>query len=666
MTDAEQDRAPANTRSWLGFRVDRSVFVPAVLLLALLVIGSALAPAASEALFQSVQAAIVRYASWYYVLVVAIVLVSVLLFSLSRFGDIKLGPDHSVPDYGSLSWFSMLFAAGMGIGLMFFGVAEPVMHFLRPPQGTGGSIEAASQAMTLTFFHWGLHAWAIYAIAALLLAYFSYRHGLPLTVRSAFYPLIGERIYGPVGASIDVFAILCTACGIATSLGFGVLQINSGLAYLFDIPVSDSVQVLLIAGTMTLAGISVALGLNAGIKRLSEINIAFSVILLLGVLISGPTILLLGATLENLGIYLSELISKTFTLYAYEPTEWLGGWTIFYWGWWLSWAPFVGLFIARISRGRTIREFTLGAMLVPCGFTLLWMGVFGNSAIDLILNEGAGAMGSAISANQAEALFRFLEYLPFSNVLATVSLAMVVVFFVTSADSGALVLNMLSAYGRDDTPVFQRVFWAGLIGAIAAVLLLSGGLASLQTAAIASALPFSLALLGAIWGFARALSMDVGQRDADLVLPAPTGSRDWRERLAGLLSFPGNRNVQRFLREDVVPALREFAEELQTHDIEARVTQRFDEQSRVRLEVLSDGEIEFLYEVRCRPHATPDERHAGTALAALSDEDRYYRAEVHLSQGGRDYCIMGWSRDQITHDILNHYENHLDFLKSLR
>ena len=658
----ESDGAPG----WFGFIVDRSVFVPATLVLCVLVLGSALAPDASETLFRTVQEAIVRYASWYYVLVVAIVLLSILLFSLSRFGDVKLGPDHSQPEYSAISWFAMLFAAGMGIGLMFFGVAEPVMHFLQPPLEDGGTIEAARHAMTLTFFHWGLHAWSIYAIAALLLAYFSYRHGLPLTVRSAFYPLIGERIYGPWGAAIDVFAIVCTACGIATSLGFGVLQINSGLAYLFGVPVGAPIQVLLIVITMGLASISVALGLNAGIKRLSEINIGLSILLLIGVLVTGPTILLLAATLENTGDYLSELISKTFTLYAYEPTEWLGGWTIFYWGWWLSWSPFVGLFIARISRGRTIREFTLGAMLVPCGFTLLWMGVFGNSAIDLILNRGADELATAVAANQAEALFRFLEYLPFSTVLAAVSLAMVVVFFVTSADSGALVLNMLSAYGRDDTPIPQRIFWAVLIGSIASVLLVSGGLASLQTAAIASALPFSVALLGAIWGFARALSVDVGQRDVSSVLPAPEGTGDWRERLGSLLSFPEDSHVRRFLRNEVEPTLREFAGELAAHDIDARVTQRYDDKCRVRLEVLSDGELDFLYEVRSTPHAMPDERLGGTALASMAEEDRYYRAEVHLAQGGRDYCIMGWNRNQISHDVLNHYEAHLEFLKSVR
>lgn len=657
--------ATAGAGRW-GFAVDRQVFLPATGLLLALVMFAALAPAASADLFAAVQDAIVRYASWYYVLVVAVVLISILFFSLSRFGDIKLGPDHAEPAYSGISWFSMLFAAGMGIGLMFFGVAEPVMHFLQPPLGEGGTVEAAGHAMTLTYFHWGLHAWAIYAIVALLLGYFAYRHGLPLTMRSAFYPLIGERIYGPVGAAIDVFAIVCTACGIATSLGFGVLQINSGLNYLLGVPVSALVQVLLIVFTMALASISVAMGLNAGIKRLSELNIAFSILLLGGVLVAGPTILLLAATLESLGIYISELISKTFTLYAYEPTDWLGGWTIFYWGWWLSWSPFVGLFIARISRGRTIREFTLGAILVPCGFTLLWMGVFGNSAIDLILHNDAADLAREVAANQAVALFQFLEYLPFTTFLATVSLAMVVVFFVTSADSGALVLNMLSAHGRDDTPVLQRVFWAAVIGTIAAVLLVAGGLDALQTAAIASALPFSLALLGAIWGFARALSLDVGQRDAQTVTPVLDGGGDWRERLNNLLSFPGDQPVRRFLRDEVAPALEEFAEELKRHDIEAQVSRRFDERSRVRLEVLNGGEIDFVYEVRSRPHPMPDERTVGEAIASMADEDRFFRAEVHLAQGGQDYCIMGWSREQITHDVLNHYENHLQFLHSLR
>jgi choline/glycine/proline betaine transport protein len=648
------------------FLIDKAVFWPSTVILGILLLTAGLRPRASEVLFDAAQTAIVHYGSWYYVLVVAIVLISVTVFSLSRVGDIKLGPDHAQPDYSYPSWFAMLFAAGMGIGLMFFGVAEPVMHFLQPPHGPGGTVDAAGQAMKLTFFHWGVHAWSIYAIVALVLGYFAYRHSLPLTLRSAFYPLIGERIYGPAGAAIDVFAIVCTTCGVATSLGLGVLQINSGLSYLFGVPISLGVQVALVILTMLLATVSVLLGLDAGIKRLSEINIGLAIVLLVGVLLAGPTVLILQGTVENLGGYMGDLVTNTFNLYAYDPTDWLGGWTIFYWGWWLSWSPFVGLFIARISRGRTIREFVLGAMLVPCGFTLLWMGVFGNSAIELILHGGQDVLGAAVEENNAVALFRFLEYLPFSSLLSLVSLAMVIVFFVTSADSGAMVLNMLCAGGRDDTPALQRVFWTTLTALVAIVLLLAGGLTSLQTAAIASALPFSLALLGAIWGFGRALHLDAVKRDTQSVSPLMADPGDWRRRLANLLDFPGDSTVQAFQREAVLPALREFAGELQAHDVQARVINDIAPRGAVRLEVFHGDERDFVYEVRCRAHPLPGEGVAGRALEDLGDGEKFYRAEVHLAEGGQDYCVMGWSREQITHDVLGQYEKHLQFLHSMR
>ena len=484
-----------------GFVIDPAVFFPAIFILLTAVFVVGWFPQESSAALVELQAGIVTNASWFYVLVMGVVLVVVAIFAFSRYGDIKLGPDHSEPVYGFLSWFSMLFAAGMGIGLMFFGIAEPVMHYLSPPLGDGGTTEAASEAMRLTFFHWGFHAWAMYAAVALVLAYFAYRHGLPLTLRSAFYPLIGDRIYGPIGATVDVFAIVCTTFGISASLGYGVLQINSGLNYLFGVPINETIQVMLIVGTMMLAGVSVVMGLDAGIKRLSEINIGLSIALLLGVLIAGPTVLLLSGTVQNFGVYLADVIPKTFNLYVYNPTDWLGGWTILYWGWWISWTPFVGIFIARISRGRTIREFILGVTLVPTAFIVFWMGVFGGSAIDLIANQGFDEFGAAVQQDQAVALFRFLDYLPGTEVLSLLCLAMIVIFFVTSADSGAMVLNMLSAGGEDNTPAAQRVLWAVIIGAIASVLLMADGLAALQTATIASALPFSFAVLGSLWGF---------------------------------------------------------------------------------------------------------------------------------------------------------------------
>ncbi|MEZ7907942.1 MAG: BCCT family transporter [Pseudomonadales bacterium] len=648
-----------------GFIIDRQVFVPSATILLILVGFSAMAPESAGGLFQTIQNTIITYASWYYVLVVAVILVTVTAVTFSRFGDIKLGPDHSEPDYSFLSWFAMLFSAGMGIGLMFFGVAEPVMHFLNPPLGDGGTPAAAAQAMELTFFHWGIHAWSMYAIVALILAYFAYRHDLPLTLRSSLYPLIGDRIYGPIGALIDIFAVLGTVCGVATSLGLGVLQINSGLAYLFDVPVSSTVQILLVVVTTILATISVVLGLDVGIKRLSELNIFLAIALLLGVLLIGPTVYLLQAFVQNTGSYLSELVTKTFNLYTYNPTDWIGGWTIFYWGWWLSWAPFVGLFIARISRGRTIREFVLGAMLGPTLFTLFWMTVFGNSGIDLILNQGVTSLGAAVQADSSVALFKFFENFPMSEVLSFIAVIMVMVFFVTSADSGALVVNMLCAYGEDDTPAIQRSIWTVFIGLIAIVLLLAGGLSSLQTAAIASALPFSVALLFAMWGFWKALSQDVKKRDALMMQSNQSFDVSWQDRLSNLLQYPTVRGVEDFQNVVVLPALKSFAAELKQQGLTAEVS-TVDSNGEARIEVKHGDEVDFIYSVITGEIVLPNEALLGDGNDVSSEAQTYYRAEVHLREGGQDYDVMGWTRDQLIEDVLSQYERHLHFLHLVR
>ena len=658
MSSEQTDPAPMN----------KPVFYSSAALLVLIVGASAIAPEFANGLFSEMQAGIVANGSWYYVLVVAIILVSSFAIALTRYGDIKLGQDHAEPEYSLTSWFAMLFAAGMGIGLMFFGVAEPVMHFLDPPIGEGGTLPAAKEAMKLTFFHWGLHAWATYAIVAVILAYFGFRHELPLTLRSALYPLIGERIYGPIGTAVDVFAILSTTFGVATSLGFGVEQINAGLNELFGIPKSTSVQVVLIVVTTVLATVSVVLGLDAGIKRLSEINIVLAVALLICVLALGPTVYLMQMFMQNSGDYLADIVGKTFNLYAYQPTDWLGGWTIFYWGWWISWAPFVGLFIARISKGRTLREFVFGALVGPTLFTLLWMTVFGNSAIDLIMGQGADGLASAVQQDSSVALFKFFEYLPFSQFLSVVAMVMVIVFFITSADSGAMVLNMLSSNGRDDTPVARRIFWMALIGLSAMVLLLAGGMSALQTAAIASALPFSLAILASIWGFIRALGVDHAKRQTAMMASVgPSGgprSSDWKERLSNLLSYPESPAVATFIERVVMPAMREFAEEVRGHGLDVRV-EADDAASSVTLQVLHGEEIDFQYVVVSSEHSLPDEAFVGEVVDD-SDVRSYHRAEVHLNEGSQDYDIMGWTRDQVLHDLVEQYEKHLHFLHVLR
>lgn len=644
------------------------VFFGSAALIIALVLYSTLAREQAQDLFSQLQNWIIVNASWFYVLTVALILITVVFLAVSRFGDIKLGPDHSQPTYRNSTWFAMLFSAGMGIGLMFFGVAEPLMHYANPPVGEPSTVAAAKEAMKLTFFHWGLHAWSIYAIVALILAFFCFRHDLPLTLRSALYPLIGDRIYGPIGHAVDIFAILGTVFGVATSLGYGVLQINSGLNHLFGLPVTVPVQLGLIAATCALATLSVASGLDRGIKLLSEFNLILAVILLGLVLVLGPTVFLLKAFVQNTGGYLSEIVSKTFNLYAYEPTDWIGGWTLLYWGWWLSWSPFVGLFIARISRGRTIRQFVCGVLFVPAGFTLLWMTVFGDTAIHMVLQQGVHSLVETVAQDSSLALFAFLEQFPFSSVLSLVAILMVVVFFVTSADSGALVVDMLASGGQPVTPLWQRLFWSTLMGVVAMALLLADGLKALQTATIASALPFSVVLLAATWGLLKALRLDAtkrGIRYQALALSRPAQQQlgGWQRRLRNILMFPRRSHVTRFIDEVVRPACLEVADELRKQGYAVEVLNG--EDGRCKLNVGHGEEVDFSYEVRPRSLLLPRfvSREGGEENG---DARKYFRAEVYLREGGQDYDVMGWSREEVIGDLLDQYEKHLHFLHVVR
>ncbi|MFA5702010.1 MAG: choline BCCT transporter BetT [Advenella sp.] len=647
--------------------INPPVFFSAAILILLLVGLAVFAPDFTQQLFSDTQSWILSHVSWFYILTVAIILLSTVFLAISRYGDIKLGPDHSTPDFKNFTWFAMLFSTGMGIGLMFFGVAEPVMHFLSPPTGEGGTVLAARNAMSITFFHWGLHAWAIYAIVGLVLAFFCYRHGLPLRLSSALYPIIGDRIYGRTGQAVDTFAVLGTVFGVATSLGFGVAQINSGLNYLFNLPVTLKVQIVLIIIACGLATISVASGLDRGIKILSEINLGFALLLLLFVLILGPTVFLLQTFVENTGSYLSDIVTATFNLYAYQPNDWIGGWTLFYWGWWIAWSPFVGLFIARISRGRTIRQFVLGVLLVPSGFTLFWMTVFGDTAIYYILVEGMSSFGLTVQNNVAQALFVFLEKIPLNSITSMIALCMVVVFFVTSADSGALVIDLLASKENMPSPVWQRIFWSALTGVVAIALLLADGLQALQTATIVSALPFSIILLAAILGLFKALKTEATKRQIRYQTVARTQplaqGQDWQQRLRNLVTLPEQNQVVRFMNLTVAPAMKAISAELQDLGFEAQVTQKSSPDSDAKgwtLTVAHHGEYQdFIYQVypvaENRPTLTPLD-------PERPDKEIYYRAEVYLAEGGQDYDIMGWTKDDIIVDIINQYERHRHFL----
>ncbi|MFO7777043.1 MAG: BCCT family transporter [Nitriliruptoraceae bacterium] len=454
-------------------------------------------------LFTPLQTFITTQFGWFMIAGVAAMLAFSLYLAIGPYAKVKLGPDDSEPDYSTLSWFAMLFSAGMGIGLLYYGVAEPLTHYLEPPRGvTARSPEAAQQAMNLTFHHYGFSPWAVYAVLGLGLAYFGFRRDLPLTIRSLFQPLLGDRINGGLGHGIDTLAVLGTVFGVATSLGFGVMQINAGMATAFGWEVSTTNQMILIAVITLATTASVGVGLDSGMRRVSQVNIALAALLLGIVFVAGPTTLLLSAYVENIGHYLQNLLDTLLWSGTYGGGEWLPNWTLFYWAWWISWSPFVGMFIARISRGRTIREFVLGVLLVPTMVSFLWFTVFGNAALEL---ERAGAgLGVVVQEDFSSALFVFLEQFPLSTVTALVTTLVVGLFFITSSDSGSFVVDMLTTGGTTTTPT--RVFWAISEGVVAAALLLSGGLAALQAAAISTGLPFLVVLLLATWSLLKGLA----------------------------------------------------------------------------------------------------------------------------------------------------------------
>lgn len=638
------------------------VFYGSALVAAFIVIVSLLFPEKTAGTLTSIQNTITVYGGWYYILMAGFIFLLCIYLALSRYGDIKLGPDHSKPEYSRPTWFAMLFSAGLGIALVFYGVAEPVMHFLNPPNMAGSTPEAAKEALNITIFHWGLHAWSIYVIMALILSIYCYRHGLPLMVRSVLYPLIGDRIYGRIGDAVDIFAICGTVFGVATSMGFGAIQINAGLNHLVPaIPTSLTVQSVLIVLVTLFAMGSVVSGLNKGIKILSNINMTIAVTLMLFVLFVGDTVPVLNIFVQNMGEYLNSLMGKTFNLYAYDKSStWIGGWTVFYWAWWFAWAPFVGMFIARISRGRTIREFVLGVLVVPTLFVALWMTVFGNSAISLILDNGLTEIGEQVSNNVSVALFVFLEQLPYSIFTQIVAVCLIVIFFVTSADSGSLVINILSYNGSENPPTWLRVFWTSTIGVIAFVLLYAGGLGALQTMIIVSALPVSIILLFAIYGLFKVLIVDYHKQKAFsfTAYQPQVNANNWRSQLQNISCHFNKEEAHAYLNKDVIAALQMVAEEAEsfadTHKLKVSI-ERGDEFA--RLIITNGSDYDFCYAVHLAERPMP--------VSMQHNEDTYYRAEVHLAEGGKDYCIMGWSQDSLICDVLSQYQKHMHFLHNV-
>ncbi|MBE9610173.1 BCCT family transporter [Chitinilyticum litopenaei] len=636
------------------------VFIPSIIIIASLLAVCTFNPKAAEAFFAAGQSWITGHFSWFYVLAVATFLIVLITIAMSRYGDIRLGADDARPDFGFTSWLAMLFAAGMGIGLMYFGVGEPMMHFLAPPSAAAGSSAGAREAMTTTFFHWGFHAWAIYAMVGLVLAYFGFRYRLPLTLRSGLYPIFKERIHGPIGHAVDVFALVGTVFGIATTLGYGVMQLSAGLHRLTGWDTSGNGFLFgLIALVVLLAGISAATGLDKGVKRLSELNLLLAIGLLLFVLFAGPTLAVLGMFSENIGNYLSSIVQLTFRTFSYEAASsegWFGGWTILYWAWWISWSPFVGLFIARISRGRTIREFIIGVLLVPTAFNLLWMTVFGNTAIWLDMHSAAGALG-ATAGNVDALLFNFFDLLPFAGVTSTVAIVLIGVFFITSADSGAFVIDNIASQGNERSPVWQRLFWAALLGLTAALLLGAGGLKALQSMTLIAALPFAMIMLLLCVGLWRGLLADRLHFSRELS-PATNfwNGQLWKSRLDQLLRLPEKADVANFIRNQVQPALAEVSAELNRRGLTSRVEQA--DEYQITLTVPQENGRDFVYGVQTAARPAPAFNPLAAAHSGRGD-DPIHEPVTFFADGRAGYDIQYLTRQEVIADVLRQYERYL-------
>ena len=506
--DVDSRIGERNIQRW-GLDMHNPVFFTSSGFIIILLILTLVYQEQAASAFGAVQTFVSDKFGWFLIVTVNILLVYSVFLAFGRFSKIRIGGQDARPEFSTLSWFAMLFSAGMGIGVIYWSVAEPITHFSNTPfLAQSGTEDAAQVGMVTAFLHWGFHAWAIYAVVGLALAFFAYNWGLPLTVRSLFYPLLGNRIYSWIGDVVDTVAVLATMFGITTVLGLGAGQISAGMNYLFNTPDTIVVEVGVIAFITAIATMSVVAGLDGGVKRLSDINIGVATLLLIFIMVVGPTLFILNGFIQNVGYYLQNFMFIGTWSEAYEGGTWQNSWTVFYWAWWVSWAPFVGIFIARISKGRTVREFMLGVTLVPSIVCFFWFSAFGGTALYQALN-GIGDIVGAVDENFATAFFVMVSELPFSGVISFIAVVLIFTFFVTSSDSGSLVIDSITAGGKDDAPVGQRIFWAVTEGAVAAVLLVGGGLTALQTAVIVLGLPFAVVILFVCYSLYKGLQAEL-------------------------------------------------------------------------------------------------------------------------------------------------------------
>lgn len=637
-----------------------------------------LLPAQADSVISATVNWIAESFGWYYVLTAGVVVVFVVVVALSRLGRVRLGPDHAVPQFSMFTWSAMLFAAGIGVDLMFFATSGPATNMLTPPDLPPMSDEAARMAPLWTIFHYGIPGWAMYALMGMAFGLFAYRYHMPLSIRSAIAPIFGRRVHGGIGHAAEIGATVGTIFGIAVSLGIGVVFLNAGLALILDVPVTTGVQIALMALAVGITIISTISGVDKGIRRLSELNVYLAVVILLWVLVTGRTTDLLNALVQNIGDFFASFPSMMMRTFAYTegtaayPAEqWMADWTLFFWAWWIAWSPFVSLFLARISRGRTLREFVLGVLLIPFAFIMLWVSIMGNAAIGFFRDGDDALLQEAVTAPEA-GFFSLLQQFPGATFLIGLAVFTGLFFYVTSADSGSLIMANMTSKGSvedSDGAPWLRITWAVITGLLTLSMLFIDGVYTLQKATVIVGLPLSVLVylvMISLWRVLHSESLAMDSRTASLPHVLSGRVRDansratWRQRLARRMNFATAKQAAAYVDREVSPALSEVAAELREHGADVDVTRGTHPESGVPwvdLTVRFPGQTDFKYQVY--PVAYPVPSFAGSLSAA---QDTYVQLEVFSAKGSRGRDVMGYSREQLCANILDDYEAHLAFM----
>ncbi len=607
---------------------------------------------------------------WYYVLTMALVIGFVLWVALSKEGSVRLGPDDSRPQYKLATWVAMLFAAGVGIDLLFFSVTGPVVQYLLPPSGDGGSPAALQDAVIWTMFHYGIAGWAVYALLGMAMGYFAYRWNMPLSIRAALFPLFGKRMRGPLGDGISIISLVGTVFGVATSMGIGVVLLSVGFSRIFGLEQGLMLQIALVVGAVVVTIGATTSGVDRGIRWISELNLWSALAMMLFILIAGQTAFLLNALVENIGRFLVTLPARMLQTFAYEPgsSEWMGSWTLFFWAFWLAWGPFVGVFLARISRGRTLREFVIAAITVPVLCDFIIVSFFGNSALYQVL-QGNTAFAELAIQSPEQGWYALLEMFPGAIFLICLATFSGVLFYLTSANSGAMVMSNFSAAIPDpsqDGPKWLRIFWAVLTAVLTVAMLLAGGVVTMEYATLIFALPVTIIAYLVMASFYKVLRMERAEREGKVLRRpsiAPGGGhvpeRSWKQRLGQMLAFPSRQEVSRYLDRTVRPALDDVAAEFrsQGYEVERGTVTSASGNEGPRLRVVMDALHAFEYQVAIVEAPVP------TFSGKMArDTDVYYRLEVFTETSAGGYDLMGLTKQQVIDDVLERYEAHLALL----